>query len=422
MFSRQLLKNIARFASGEALARLASIAVMMLLGHRYGVVIVGAYALAVSLQGYSITLIDFGIRHIGARLIAQYAQHGGEIVRRVQRRRFLMAGIVVPLIVIYSLSIRFPHNLAVFVVIFSATSALYAASLDWVAWGKEHLQLVGGFRALIPITILVAILASQAKGETVLWWTAGGNLIGYILQAVVFRLWWKRQAGHTTSRDEDVPARISDSLLWRATVVMGIAWVAQIAFNSIDTLMLGVVSGPVQVGLYSAAYRILTQVLITYYLVILALYPSLARLSAEERTGVLRPRILMLLLLVGAVIAVAISIFRRDLIVLLFGGSFVPAATLVLVLAWAIPLDFMTSYLNNAYIAWGMERKLLKCILIAAGTNIVLNLIFLPKYGAMAAAVDTLVAYLVYLAGLVSIRHSARLQALNPSVLVSETK
>ena len=100
MFSRQLIKNIVRFASGEALARLASIAVMMLLGHRYGVVVVGAYALATSLSGYSITLIDFGLRHIGARLIAQYAEHGDEIVRRVQRRRFLMAGKVVPLNVI----------------------------------------------------------------------------------------------------------------------------------------------------------------------------------------------------------------------------------------------------------------------------------------------------------------------------------
>ena len=421
MFSRQLIKNIVRFASGEALARLASIAVMMLLGHRYGVVVVGAYALAISLSGYSITLIDFGLRHIGARLIAQYAEHGDEIVRRVQRRRFLMAGIVVPLIVIYSLSIRFPRNMMWFVVIFSATSALYAASLDWVAWGKEHLQLVGGFRALIPIAILIAILASRTKGETVLWWAAAGNLIGYILQAVVFRLWWKGQAAHTGS-DEEVPAKISDSLLWRATVVMGIAWVAQIAFNSIDTLMLGVVSGPVQVGLYSAAYRILTQVLITYYLVILSLYPSLARLNSDQRIAVLRPRILMLLFGAGAVIAVGISIFRRELLVLLFGSSFAPAASLVLVLAWAIPLDFMTSYLNNAYIAWGMERKLLNCILIAAGTNVVLNLIFLPKYGAMAAAVNTLIAYLVYLAGLVSIRHAARLGASTPAVLITEPK
>ena len=406
MFSRQLLSNIARYASGEALARIASVAVMVFLAHRYSVVILGAYALAITLSGYGFTIIDFGMKHIGARLIAQYPQHGSEIVRRVQRRRVLMGSIAIPLLVVYALFTRFPATLIWFVVLFSVTSTLYAASLDWVAWGKEHLQLVGGFRALVPICILIAVVTSRAEGISVLWWAAGGNLVGYILQASVFWWWWWKQA--PGRQDNVVPAAIQDSLLWRATVVMGFAWFAQIAFNSIDTLMLGVVSGPEQVGLYAAAYRLMSQILIVYYLAVLPLYPPLARIAPELRGGALRPRILLSLVGIGACISIALSLLRRPLLQLVFGHSFLAAATLLMVLAWAVPLDFLTSYLNNAYIAWGMERKLLNCILLGAGTNIVLNLLLLPKYGATAAAANTIVAYIVYLAGLLALRREVQ--------------
>ena len=85
---------------------------------------------------------------------------------------------------------------------------------------------------------------------------------------------------------------------------------------------------------------------------------------------------------------------------ILFGHQFLPAALLLLLLAWAIPFDFLTSYLSNAYIAWGMEKKILLCTGVAAGSNVVLNLIWIPAYGATAATVNTLVAYVIFLAGL----------------------
>ena len=407
-----LVRKVVRFGTGEALARVCSIAVIMLLGHKYGVVTVGIYSLAVAVSWYTIPVIDFGLRHIGVRLIARYPEHEYEIVNRVQRRRRYMAILAIPLLAAYSMLAHLPWQLSTFVFFFGVTSTLYATSLDWVAWGKEHLQLVGGVRALIPCSILLAVFIARAGRETILWWAAAGNIIGYVLQTVFFWLWWRRLqtrgVHHETSR---IPGVVVDSLAWRQSAVMGLAWFAQIAFNSIDTLMLGVISGPEQVGLYSSAYRIMMQILATYYLVLLALYPSLSRLNTERRVALLRPRVLVALFAIGAAVAILVSIFQRQILGVVFGRAFLPAGTLVLILAWGIPLDFVTSYLNNAYIAWGLERQLLRCIGVAAGANIFLNIVLLPKYGAMAAAVNTIVAYLIYLAGLNLIRRSIIMQA-----------
>jgi O-antigen/teichoic acid export membrane protein len=144
----------------------------------------------------------------------------------------------------------------------------------------------------------------------------------------------------------------------------------------------------------------MNQVLFTYYLLTQVLYPQLARQGLQQRVRMLRPQILLFLFAAGVAIAAVLAVSRRPVLTILFGHQFLPATLLLLLLAWAIPLDFLTSYLSNAYIAWGMEKKVLLCTIIAAGANIVLNLIWIPAYGATAAAVNTLVAYVIFLAGL----------------------
>ena len=397
-FPGHLFRNILHLGSGEAIGRLCSIATLLFLAHRYGVVLVGVYALAQSMAQYSVPFIDFGLKHVGARLVAQYPRASQEIVHQVQRRRFLMAALLLPFLLIYAGMTNLPPDLKVYLFFFAAICTLHAFSLDWAAWGKEQLHLVGLARSIVPASILLFLVLGR-NSQHVLWWVELGNAFGNVLQGTIFWLWWRR---HKTAPEEPDGALsvVRDSLAWRRTSIMGMAWLCNLAFNAIDMLMLGVMSNPQQVGLYSAAYRIVNQVLFTYYLLTQVLYPQLARQDLQQRMRMLKPRILFSLLGVGVAIAAVLSISRRPVLAILFGHQFLPAALLLLLLAWAIPFDFLTSYLSNAYIAWGMEKKILLCTIVAAGSNIVLNLIWIPSYGATAAAVNTLISYVIFLIGL----------------------
>lgn len=386
-----------RLGSGEALARLAGIATVLFLAHRYGVIVVGIYALAQSMMQYSVPFIDFGMRHVGARLVAQYPQATNEIVSRVQRRRFSMALALLPFLIAYAALTKLPLDLKTCLLAFAAICTLHALSLDWLAWGKEHLRLVGLGRSIIPLVMLACLVLGR-NSEHVLWWLVLGNFIGAVLQSGIFWGWWER---HKPAEEQPAAlAVIRESLAWQRTSMMGLATMCNLAFNTIDMLMLGVMSHPQQVGLYSAAYRVVNQVLYTYYLLTQVLYPQLARQDRQQRMRMLKPRILLALFGVGVAIAAVLSVSRRPVLAILFGHQFLPATLLLLLLAWAIPFDFLTSYLSNAYIAWGMEKKILFCTMVAAGSNIVLNLIWIPAYGATAAAVNTLISYVIFLSGL----------------------
>ena len=393
-----LCHDVLRLGSGELVSRLANIAIVILLGHRYGVVVLGVYALAQSATQYLQPLIDFGARHVGARLVARYPQAARAIIGRVQRRRFAMAGAVLPLLLIYSLRARLPGDLRLFLFAFSATGALYAASLDWAAWGQQQLRLVGWAKAIVPLCILLLIVPGRPAADVVLWRAAMGNACGFLLQSAVFWIWWRRRrlpAGNAVA-----PDAVGELLAWGRVGVMGVAWLCNLAFNTIDVLMLGWMSSPREVGLYSAAYRVLNQVLATYYLLTQVLYPQFARQEREERASMLRAGILLPLLAGGIIIATILSLFRGTILTVLFGREFLAAGSLLLLLSWSIPLDFLTSYLSNAFIAWGMERKMLVCTLIAAASNIALNRWLIPGFGARAAAANTVASYAILLLSL----------------------
>ncbi len=357
----------------------------------------GVFTLAMTVTQYLQPVIDFGLRHVGARLMARYPLSAGEIVRRVQRRRMLMAGACLPLILLYTVLVNLPLDMKVFLFVFSSCGALYALSLDWAAWGKGQLHMVGIARAVIPFCILVFLIIGRGGYRQALWWLAAGNALGFVLQGAILWTWWER---HKVAGSVDDQGVITESLAWNRTSVMGVALLSNLAFNSIDMLMLGVMSNQEQVGIYSAAYRVLNQVLIVYYLLTQSLYPQFAQQGVEQRARMVKARILLSLLVAGLAIAGGVAVSRRLVLSILFGHKFLIAAPLLLLLAWAIPLDFLTSYLSNAYIAWGMEKKILLCTTIAAGSNIVLNLIWIPVYGATAAAINTLASYVIFLVGL----------------------
>lgn len=394
---RNLFRGILNLASGEIPARVCGIATVLVLARKSGVVMVGLYALAQSMVQYTYPFIDFGLRHVGARLIANYPNSGREILRRVQARRLSMALGILPLLLLYTLVTRVSLEGKIFLFLFSAISCLYALSLEWAAWGKEHLRLVGAAKAIVPGSVLVFLLIGLQSGHF-LWWMLAGATLGYLTQGTVFWEWWRK---HRPAEEQGLAAEVvRESLAWKRTSIMGLAWFCNLAFNTIDMLMLGAMSTPHQVGLYSAAYRIMNQVLFTYYLLIQVLYPRLARQDAQERPNALRPGILVPIVATGMLIALALDLSGKAVLSVVFGKQFVPGLMLLLILAWAIPLDFLTSYMSNAYIAWALEKKVLLCTATAAAVNVILNFIWIPSHGAVAAAVNTLVSYAVFLAGL----------------------
>jgi len=406
---RGIVKNVFHLSAGEALARLCNVTIVVWLGRGYGVTLLGVYALAQTLTQYLQPLIDFGLRHVGARLLARYPEAGRDVVARVQRRRMAMAVLVLPFILAYSRFARLPGDMKNFLFVFAAIGVLYALSLEWAAWGQGQMQVVGLARAAVPIGILAFLVLGRPHSDRLPPYLAAGNAFGFLLQAALFRCWWKRQCQGGEARTPW--GEVQESLSWGQASILGVANLCGLAFSTVDMLLLGLLSNPVEVGLYGAAYRVLNQVIAAYALLMIAIYPRLARLHSADRTRVIGAPILVPLAGAGIAIAALLALASRPILTLAFGRQFAPAAPLLFLLAWSIPFDFLTSYLSSAFIAWGMGKEILIANAIGALSNMVLNIVFIPSLGARGAALNTLFSYALFLTTLGMVGTRARQRA-----------
>jgi O-antigen/teichoic acid export membrane protein len=165
-------------------------------------------------------------------------------------------------------------------------------------------------------------------------------------------------------------------------------------YTYIDTVILGVMRSDAETGWYAAAYRVYEG--LTYVPAVLSavLTPRLSYLFTHDRAA-LRPQILRALasaaglgLLMGG-LAVWLA---RPLMSLLFGPAYLPAVKPLQILAGGAIFVFSTWILHAAAIATNLDRRLLLTTGVGLGSNVALNLLFIPRWGMVGAAWATVIA------------------------------
>ena len=144
----------------------------------------------------------------------------------------------------------------------------------------------------------------------------------------------------------------------------------------------------------SGVYRVkpLYIIFVGFWLLTDALYPHLAKVEAGVRAHRMLFAALALLAAGASAIAALIALLAPRLLTLIYGST-LGATELFRVLLIALPIDFCFSLLWTVMISRGFDKPVLYSVGVAAGVNIVLNLVFIPRYQANAAAWATVASY-----------------------------
>ena len=167
-----------------------------------------------------------------------------------------------------------------------------------------------------------------------------------------------------------------------------------IIFNNTDITMLGLFWGDKEVGLYSTAHKILNISSNVVQSIILVLIPRLSGLFANKdhtKINVLLRKLLSFNILLGLPITIGIILTAKDILAIVGGEKFIEATPIlqIMVICFAFSL-IGGSFLGNAILIPSKQEKYYMIVcLITALCNVVLNYIFIPSYGAIAAAATT---------------------------------
>jgi len=165
-------------------------------------------------------------------------------------------------------------------------------------------------------------------------------------------------------------------------------------YHRIDQVMLHMMSGDQTLGPYVVSVQLIEQLSVLPVALVSSLFPILSQMSGQEEQfrHYLGVSYRFLMAVVFAVCAVFTPI-AGPLVDFLYGKQYHPAASLLVVLVWSEVPIFFGVVITNAIIAKNLQRYLPISTVLGAVVNVVLNLAFIPRWGALGASWATVVSY-----------------------------
>lgn len=175
-----------------------------------------------------------------------------------------------------------------------------------------------------------------------------------------------------------------------------LAALAVTIYMKADILMLGIISGDRETGIYTAAARLSE---VWYFIptaAAAAVRPRLARMFAAGDTSryeAATQRFMTALNAIALVTIAGVLLLSDQIIGLLYGSDFLPASPVLRIHILAAPFVFLGVAGSQWFVDRGMTRAVMVRSVVGAVLNVVLNIALIPTYGATGAAIATLAAY-----------------------------
>lgn len=162
-----------------------------------------------------------------------------------------------------------------------------------------------------------------------------------------------------------------------------------LTYNKLDTPLIAWMRSVREAGVYWAAYALLFGAMGFSAAMGRAAFPEMARSGEHPNPGDIQRtlRLTMLGALLGCLGAVLMFQFAESLMRLAYGAQFAAGAAALRILSWCLWPNFISTLLLGRLVAERRQRRLAAGAVLAAATNIVINLLSIPRFGAEGAAV-----------------------------------
>ena len=175
--------------------------------------------------------------------------------------------------------------------------------------------------------------------------------------------------------------------------------IAITVFSILDTSMVGFIKDDVEVGYYTSASKIIRMIRDLFPAISTVMFARVSYYVGTKETQKIKEvtgQIFNLFYALSIPICMGFILLMKPILLLMCGSEFLPAVAVGQVLAPLVILSSISGYLSGAIlISFGREKIYMYVEVGAALLDIVLNFVFIPKYGALGAGIATLITELV---------------------------
>jgi PST family polysaccharide transporter len=165
-------------------------------------------------------------------------------------------------------------------------------------------------------------------------------------------------------------------------------------YMRIDQVMLGEMVNDNEVGTYSAALKLSEIWYIIPTIICNSFFPSIIDGKKQSQKIYYKrfQKLFDIVFLISIAIAIGVTIFSDRIIDVLYGDQYKDAADVLTVHIWASVFVFLGVAGTNFFIIENLQIKTFQRTALGAVLNIILNLILIPKFLSLGAAIATLIS------------------------------
>jgi O-antigen/teichoic acid export membrane protein len=174
---------------------------------------------------------------------------------------------------------------------------------------------------------------------------------------------------------------------------------SNLVFSQTDIVMIGYFYDNLQVGLYSFAYKIFNLINLLSASLVFVFLPTITKYVSRIDTKNIKKLLnTALSVLVGLNLpsAIGLILYSEELIYLIADYTYIDSRMLIVLFGLNLVVTIFSGfYANMIILPYGEDKFYLTTAVIAALSNLILNLYFLPKFGLFAAVLTTITAQLI---------------------------
>lgn len=237
---------------------------------------------------------------------------------------------------------------------------------------------------LSPILAFLCVSVSDEKGYArIVGYAAINIIIGFIIFAINTRQ----------------SSKFYDREFWKYAIGFNVPlliyYLSQVVFNQSDRIMISHITGTSDAAMYGVAYNLAMVLTFVLNAINGAYVPWIYKKIKDNREEENKNKSIIIIILMALMILIVIW-YAPEIILIMAGKSYKSAIYVVAPVAMSLLLLFYSQLFINVEFYYEEKGALVYGSIGAAVLNIILNYLFIPVFGYVAAGYTTLVSYMVF--------------------------
>ncbi len=385
---KKISRNFLFLSAGEMLSHFLGFIANAYIARTLGVDGFGLINYCLAFLTYLLLFNNVGLTTLGTRELAKDRNNTNSIGTVVSARLILTIFLYILFLVFMAIIPGEPltKKIILLYLISGIPNALY---LEFVFQAREEMQFISIGR-IIQYAVYVVLIVIFLKTERQILAVPVSYLVAFILATICLMLVYYRKYAELK-----FSLNMADFLrILKTALPIGIATIIYQAVMNFPALCLGIFHSKVDVGFFSAGYKIIILLLIIERIFYYLLFPIFSRRAHQDKEIIRNTFIFFSQLVFGISLVIGATgvIFAENIIIYVYGIKFASAAIILRILL----LYFIFAPLNTIWgyglVALNQEKKFFMVIVITAVTNIVLMVILGYQFKGIGVAVAFLVS------------------------------